>query len=383
MGFDEDMRALAAGLIGGDAEPDDLFDFYGFESCCEDAFIVVVEAWRQWTTGEGDAPDAARVAAAMSHDTVLEAFDDDELAGADLKHALEFAQHHVDRDAAASAGPRSLLGRVLDRTGDLDGAQRLYRQALVADDDFSPAQRWLAGIELDRGNLRSARRLLAGVFDERDPSLAEIDHHLSVQESAGRNDPCPCGSGKKFKQCHRVAVTPAAELPDLVYYKVQRHLLEDHRARYLRFVQAAGGPELLQDPFPLDVFVFEAGGAVDYMAQRGSSLPEAERELLAAMVARPRAMYEITEVAGPSLGLRNLVTGELTQVADRFGSSGLQIDQTLLGRVVEHNDLNELVGTTIDVPPAGRDELMRAMGDDYTAEQLLAWFADLTAPIDE
>jgi preprotein translocase subunit SecA len=20
--------------------------------------------------------------------------------------------------------------------------------------------------------------------------------------NAGRNDPCPCGSGKKFKQCH-------------------------------------------------------------------------------------------------------------------------------------------------------------------------------------
>jgi preprotein translocase subunit SecA len=24
----------------------------------------------------------------------------------------------------------------------------------------------------------------------------------SVQESVGRNDPCWCGSGKKFKRCH-------------------------------------------------------------------------------------------------------------------------------------------------------------------------------------
>ena len=22
------------------------------------------------------------------------------------------------------------------------------------------------------------------------------------QQSAGRNDPCPCGSGKKYKRCH-------------------------------------------------------------------------------------------------------------------------------------------------------------------------------------
>jgi preprotein translocase subunit SecA len=29
-------------------------------------------------------------------------------------------------------------------------------------------------------------------------SLAAGDHLPRV----GRNDPCPCGSGKKFKQCH-------------------------------------------------------------------------------------------------------------------------------------------------------------------------------------
>lgn len=44
------------------------------------------------------------------------------------------------------------------------------------------------------------------VFSYRHPSMARIDF---VQEanrmnraSVGRNDPCPCGSGKKFKKCH-------------------------------------------------------------------------------------------------------------------------------------------------------------------------------------
>jgi len=27
------------------------------------------------------------------------------------------------------------------------------------------------------------------------------------QAKVGRNDPCPCGSGKKFKKCHGVAAT--------------------------------------------------------------------------------------------------------------------------------------------------------------------------------
>jgi len=25
---------------------------------------------------------------------------------------------------------------------------------------------------------------------------------VKVEEKIGRNEPCPCGSGKKFKQCH-------------------------------------------------------------------------------------------------------------------------------------------------------------------------------------
>jgi preprotein translocase subunit SecA len=28
------------------------------------------------------------------------------------------------------------------------------------------------------------------------------DHSSYLGVKVGRNDPCPCGSGKKFKQCH-------------------------------------------------------------------------------------------------------------------------------------------------------------------------------------
>ena len=40
----------------------------------------------------------------------------------------------------------------------------------------------------------------------RTPSLASIDyvqeHSTKLFRGAGRNDPCPCGSGQKFKKCH-------------------------------------------------------------------------------------------------------------------------------------------------------------------------------------
>jgi preprotein translocase subunit SecA len=35
-----------------------------------------------------------------------------------------------------------------------------------------------------------------------DPSPAVKQEPIRVEPKIGRNDPCPCGSGKKYKQCH-------------------------------------------------------------------------------------------------------------------------------------------------------------------------------------
>ncbi|MEX0635928.1 MAG: SEC-C metal-binding domain-containing protein, partial [Ferruginibacter sp.] len=35
-----------------------------------------------------------------------------------------------------------------------------------------------------------------------DPSTSVKQEPVRVEPKIGRNDPCPCGSGKKFKQCH-------------------------------------------------------------------------------------------------------------------------------------------------------------------------------------
>ena len=31
---------------------------------------------------------------------------------------------------------------------------------------------------------------------------AQASQPMQAQPKIGRNDPCPCGSGKKYKQCH-------------------------------------------------------------------------------------------------------------------------------------------------------------------------------------
>ena len=50
----------------------------------------------------------------------------------------------------------------------------------------------LSNVELPRGTIRHARRDESKV-DPKEPS---------TWGKVGRNDPCPCGSGKKYKQCH-------------------------------------------------------------------------------------------------------------------------------------------------------------------------------------
>jgi len=35
-----------------------------------------------------------------------------------------------------------------------------------------------------------------------DASTAQVQQRRTAGQKVGRNDPCPCGSGKKYKKCH-------------------------------------------------------------------------------------------------------------------------------------------------------------------------------------
>jgi preprotein translocase subunit SecA len=50
---------------------------------------------------------------------------------------------------------------------------------------------------------QSNRAPVAGAApQEQSPAKAGKPQPVRVGEKIGRNDPCPCGSGKKYKQCH-------------------------------------------------------------------------------------------------------------------------------------------------------------------------------------
>jgi preprotein translocase subunit SecA len=58
---------------------------------------------------------------------------------------------------------------------------------------------------VDTESLALAAQQLPGSAQSRETQAAQQPLRR-FGEKVGRNDPCPCGSGKKFKQCHgRVA----------------------------------------------------------------------------------------------------------------------------------------------------------------------------------
>ena len=51
---------------------------------------------------------------------------------------------------------------------------------------------------------------VAAAPEDREKQVAEAKSRL---EAAGRNDPCPCGSGRKYKKCHLRADEAAVIAP--------------------------------------------------------------------------------------------------------------------------------------------------------------------------
>ena len=64
---------------------------------------------------------------------------------------------------------------------------------------------------------------------------------------AGRNDPCPRGSGKKYKKCCPRAEAAAVETPEEIQCRRIRAVIGDLAERLLRFVHRQFAPGLIQE----------------------------------------------------------------------------------------------------------------------------------------
>ena len=84
------------------------------------------------------------------------------------------------------------------------------KNRFLATPDGEPGLNYLcAGFKQFFGHVDFPMKLMAGLI-RRERSVTEVMRILTAEETkwealfirTGRNDPCPCGSGQKFKQCH-------------------------------------------------------------------------------------------------------------------------------------------------------------------------------------
>lgn len=179
----------------------------------------------------------------------------------------------------------------------------------------------------------------------------------------GRNEPCHCGSGKKYKQCHMAADRQAEqakrELVDAAAF-LRRDLLKF--ARDERFAEglAAALPLYWNDLYTIDnaeemsqnealrffdwfVFDYQHNGQprlIDvYRAELYDQLAESQQRLIDVWVNGPPAgAYELIDYEGQWLELRDFVTGERYQAYEPGGRGDVERGDLILTRLMPVGD---------------------------------------------
>jgi uncharacterized protein YchJ len=87
-------------------------------------------------------------------------------------------------------------GDVYHALGERDAAEAYYRRAFAI---AKPSQRHEATLRITTELIETGREAEAASFLAQQRAAASAPAALP---SVGRNEPCPCGSGKKYKKCH-------------------------------------------------------------------------------------------------------------------------------------------------------------------------------------
>lgn len=242
------------------------------------------------------------------------------------------------RDAA---GPQFVLAACAEARHDALEAEYHFRAALEADPGHELARIELARYEADRGNYAEALgHLRAAHLPTTDVERAWLEALVGPAFSdVGRNAPCPCGSGRKYKVCHLGKPGPVSDVSPTValLHKVAIWLTqpdESHLFSDLQAQVAADGPDQdpdeadadpLAEPMFVDVLLFDRGALERFLDVRGVLLPEPERALGRQWLGTRRSLYEVQAVRpGAGLTLRDMVTEDVVELGDRSLSRQVQ-----------------------------------------------------------
>ena len=276
----------------------------------------------------------------------------------------------------ARAALRWLRARATERLGNALEAERLLDQAESLDPAFEPVLFDLARYASDRGDAERGLSLLrrAGAQDD-DPLVVMLEaHRVPERADMARNSPCWCGSGRKYKACHRgKEQQPLAERATWLYSKAHMYLEEGPwRSLVLDLAHARSRPrgeghllDALHDPFVIDVALAEGGGFEAFLNQRGPLLPEDELLLAERWQSIERSLYDVEHVRpGHGVTVRDVRTGDRIDVQERLASRQLKPGMLVSSRVLPVGDTWQFWGGLEPVLMNQRDEVLAVLDAD-------------------
>jgi hypothetical protein len=216
--------------------------------------------------------------------------------------------------------------------------------------------------------------------------LSEIER---MSDKMGRNDPCPCGSGKKYKKCCILTSSVAFPVADFEWRKlrqlegivVDRHLLsytaEELPVEAVKLALSDFFPDDLPDTldeevlfhhffipwflfnwipfegFDLPQFNPEQTLARNYVNVHASRLNSLERRFIEAMYSTYYSFYTILEVEPEkSLLVKDILLGTLHTLKERQGTYTLKRGDIVFGRILTLDEQSIFVGMAPYIVPA-------------------------------
>jgi hypothetical protein len=224
---------------------------------------------------------------------------------------------------------------------------------------------------------------------------------MAVVSGAGRNDPCPCGSGRKYKRCclaradevasrwHRLRRAEGAAVRAVLGHVHDRYgwdMLDAAWAEFLLWEERAPTPadeaEFESTFIPWFAFSWTPGlhddetplewpptaPALAYLEEHPERFDPFERRFVEAACASPYSFHAVTAVErGRSLTLRDVMTGRESTVLERQASQDVPPGVLLFTRVVALDGLAIMVGCApVIIPPTCRLRLLD-LRDDMAA----------------
>lgn len=368
---------------------DDLFaliaDRYDLDDCClESLFACVAVAG---VLGEGDQPSpkgARKIADELAHGGVAPILfdlfagaDDDERRALDvLVGATE--RHARGRGRAAVRYLRSLL---LERDGDAVGAEHLCLDAISDDPGYVPALQALAAFAEDRGDAARAISYRSRV-DPDDPRIERLRSFLPAATKVGRNERCPCGSGRKFKSCCAGARPPLVERARWLLERAAIWAGEPGRSGLVdelmgvRMGTDDPDEDEALDPAVIEFALFEEGMLETYLLARDSMLPSDELALARSWTGSKRNAWEVASTGTGVVDLVDMRSGDHVLVADDTASRTLHPGDWVWARVASGGGGSLIfVGYPNLVPMRARHSLLELMDTDPSGFEMAAWLA--------